>query len=76
MGCIGTLTGKYLANLEDVLDVYVQPTVTGVTRLCFDEQPYQLLDHVLSPIPAKLRGDPQKISGVPAQRRLQRATGA
>ncbi|WP_188563936.1 transposase, partial [Hymenobacter frigidus] len=53
MWCIGTLTGEYLANLEDVLDVYAQPVVAGVTRLCFDERPCQLLDHVLSPIPAK-----------------------
>ena len=50
---IGTLTGAYLANLEDVLDVYAQPAVAGVTRRCFDERPCQLLDHVLSPIPAK-----------------------
>ena len=35
MWCIGTLTGEYLANLEDVLDVYAQPVVAGVTRLCF-----------------------------------------
>lgn len=53
MWCIGTLTGEYLANLEDVLDVYAQPAVAGVTRLCFDERPCQLLDHVLTPIPAK-----------------------
>ena len=53
MWCIGTLTGEYLANLEDVLDVYAQPAVAGVTRLCFDERPCQLLDQGLSPIPAK-----------------------
>ena len=53
MWFIGTLTGAYLANLEDVLDVYAQPTAMRVTRLCFDERPCQLLDHVLSPIPAK-----------------------
>ena len=53
MWCIGPLTGEYLANLEDVLDVYAQPVQAGVTRLCFDERPCQLLDHVLTPLPAK-----------------------
>ena len=53
MWCIGTITGEYLANLEDVLDVYSQPAEAGVVRLCFDERPCQLLDHVLTPIPPK-----------------------
>ena len=53
MWCIGIITGKYLANREDVLEVYVQSAVAGVVRLCFDERFCQLLDHVLSPIPAK-----------------------
>ncbi|MBU6123085.1 transposase [Hymenobacter siberiensis] len=53
MWCIGTLTGEYLANREDVLDVYAQPAEAGVVRLCFDERPCQLLDHVLTPIPPK-----------------------
>jgi len=53
MGCIGTITGEYVANMEDVLDVYQQPTEAGVVRRCFDERPCQLLDHVLTPIPPK-----------------------
>ena len=53
MWCIGTITGEYLANLEDVLDVYQQPAQAGVVRLCFDERPCQLLDQVLSPIAPK-----------------------
>ena len=44
MWCIGTVTGKHLANLEDVLAVYAQPADTDVVRLCFDGQHYQLLD--------------------------------
>ena len=47
------MTGEYLANLEDVLDVYAQPAEAGVVRLCFDERPCQLLDQVLSPISPK-----------------------
>ena len=53
MWCIGTITGEYLANMEDVLDVYSQPAEAGVARRCFDERPCQLLDHVLTPIPPK-----------------------
>ena len=53
MGCIGTRTGEYLANREDVLDVYAQPAAAGVTRLCSNERPCQLLDQVLRPIPAQ-----------------------
>ena len=53
MGCIGTITGEYLANMEDVLDVYAQPPQAGVVCLCFDERPCQLLDQVLTPIPPK-----------------------
>ena len=39
--------------MEDVLDRYAQPAEAGVVRLCFDERPCQLLDQVLTPIPAK-----------------------
>ena len=53
MWCIGTINGDYLAKMEDVLDLYSQPQQQGVTRLCFDERPCQLIDHVLTPIPAK-----------------------
>ena len=53
MWCIGTITGEYLANREDVLDVYSAPAATGVVRRCFDERPCQLLDHVRTPLPPK-----------------------
>ena len=53
MWCIGTMTGEYLANLEDVLVVYAQPADADVVRLCFVGRPCQLLDHVPSPIPTK-----------------------
>lgn len=53
MWCIGTINGEYLAKMEDVLDLYAQPQQAGVVRLCFDERPCQLIDHVLAPIPAK-----------------------
>lgn len=53
MWCIGIINGEYLANMEDVLDLYAQPQEEGIVRLCFDERPCQLIDHVLTPIPAK-----------------------
>ena len=53
MWCIGIINGEYLANMEDVLDLYAQPPEEGIVRLCFDERPCQLIDHVLTPIPAK-----------------------
>ena len=53
MCCIGTMTSEYPVNLEDMLAVYAQPADADVVRLCFDERPYQLLDRMLSPIPAK-----------------------
>lgn len=53
MWCIGTITGEYLANMEDILDLYERPAQEGTARICFDERPCQLLGEVLSPIPAK-----------------------
>ena len=70
MWCIGPITGEYLANLEDVLDVYSQPAEAGVARLCFDERPCQLLDHVLTPIPPQAQRHAQRTPGVRAQRRV------
>lgn len=53
MWCIGQITGDYLANMEDILDIYASPALPGIVRLCFDERPCQLLDNVLTPIPPK-----------------------
>jgi hypothetical protein len=53
MWCIGIITGEYLANMEDILDLYSKPKEEGLVRICFDERPCQLLDDVLTPIPPK-----------------------
>ncbi len=37
--------------MEDVLALYSRPTTPGVSRLCFDERPCQLLGDVLIPLP-------------------------
>jgi hypothetical protein len=50
---MGIINGEYLANMEDVLDLYAQPQQEGITRLCFDECPFQLIGQVLMPIPPK-----------------------
>lgn len=51
--CIGQIDGQYLACMEDVLEVYEQPTQPECARLCLDERPCQLLDDVLIPFPMK-----------------------
>jgi len=37
--------------MEDVLDLYAEPADPDAPRFCFDECPYQLLDHVREPLP-------------------------
>lgn len=39
--------------MEDVLNLYGQPVRGNRARLCFDERPCQLLDHVVAPLPVK-----------------------
>ena len=37
--------------MEDVLDLYAEPSDPSRPRVCFDECPYQLLDQVREPLP-------------------------
>lgn len=53
MWCIGTINGDYVAHMEDILDLYAQPAQADIVRICYDERPCQLIDHVLTPISAK-----------------------
>lgn len=53
MWCIGTITGTYLANMEDILDLYAEEAQVNMPRICFDERPCQLIADVLSPLPPK-----------------------
>jgi DDE superfamily endonuclease len=39
--------------MEDVLDLYAEPIDPNVPRVCFDECPYQLLNHVREPLPVE-----------------------
>ena len=53
MWCIGKIDGEYLARMEDVLEIYKSEKQKGVSRICFDERPCQLIGDVYSPIPMK-----------------------
>jgi hypothetical protein len=46
--------------MEDVLALYHRPAEAGVSRLCFDERPCQLLDDALLPLPMQ-PGLPRKV---------------
>lgn len=39
--------------MEDVLDLYAQPSDLEAPRICLDERPCQLLDDIVAPLPAK-----------------------
>jgi len=43
----------FVANMEDVLDVYQREYDENCPVVCMDEKPYQLLDEGLKPIPMK-----------------------
>lgn len=43
----------FVANMEDVLDVYHRPYDENCPVVCMDEKPYQLLDEYRQPIPMK-----------------------
>ncbi|MBK8471820.1 MAG: hypothetical protein IPL33_06385 [Sphingobacteriales bacterium] len=63
------INGEYLANMEDILDIYAAP-FSGIPRICFDERPCQLIGNVLAPIPAKPNSTKKRTSGVYKKRRL------
>jgi hypothetical protein len=43
----------FVANMEDILDLYSQPYDEDFPVICMDEKPYQLLGEVREPIPMK-----------------------
>lgn len=46
-------SAAFVANMEDVLDVYHRPYDENCPVICMDEKPYQLLDECRQPIPMK-----------------------
>jgi transposase len=53
MWCIPQFDPDYVANMEDVLDVYAQPRDETKPLVCFDETFKQLVEETRPPIPAK-----------------------
>lgn len=53
MWCIPKFNADYVANMEDVLDVYSLPLDPEKPLVCFDETFTQLVQEVRPPIPAK-----------------------
>ena len=52
MWCIPQVDGEYVARMEDVLDLYVEPPDSKRPVVCFDESPVQLIGETRQPIPA------------------------
>ena len=48
--CIGTITGEYLARMEDVLAIYNLAFNEKRPVVCFDELPVQLLGEIVAPL--------------------------
>lgn len=59
-GCIGEITGEYLARMEDILHLYSLPYDAQRPVICFDEMPLQLLGEVVAPLPLKA-GQPSRV---------------
>jgi transposase len=52
MWCIPEVDGTYVARMEDVLDLYAEPSDPKRPVVCFDESPTQLIGEARQPIPA------------------------
>ena len=46
--------------MEDILDFYAEPHNPDEPKICFDEKPYQLTDHIAEPLPPE-PGVPQRV---------------
>jgi transposase len=53
MWCIPRINGEFVARMEDVLDLYAQPSDPQHPVGCFDESPTQLIGETRRPIPPK-----------------------
>ena len=50
---------RFVANMEEILDLYCLPYDPLYPVVCMDEKPYQLLDNILAPIQMK-PGSPKR----------------
>ncbi|MCL8488051.1 MULTISPECIES: IS630 family transposase [Bradyrhizobium] len=53
MWCIPKVDAEYVAQMEDVLDLYAEAADPQRPVVCFDESPVQLIGETRQPIPAK-----------------------
>jgi hypothetical protein len=51
---------EYLSRMEDILDLYEEPSDQNRPVVCIDERPCQLIGDVVTPIPMK-PGKPKKV---------------
>ena len=58
--CIPKADAEFVLRMEDILDLYETEYDSKNPVVCVDEQPYQLLNHKIEPIPLK-KGQPKKI---------------
>ena len=47
------MTAEFISRMEAILDLYAEPVDPERPRVCFDEQPYQMLADVREPLPRK-----------------------
>jgi transposase len=52
MWCVPKIDGEYVARMEDVLDLYAEPSDPQHPVVCFDESPIQLIGETRQPLPA------------------------
>jgi transposase len=52
MWCVPKIDGAYVARMEDVLDLYAEPSDPQHPVVCFDESPVQLIGETRQPLPA------------------------
>src|SRR6187397_2798025 len=52
MWCVPKIDGEYVARMEDVLDLYAEPSDPQHPVVCFDESPVQLIGETRQPLPA------------------------
>ncbi len=50
-------SAEFVANMEDILDIYELPYNPELPVVCMDEKPYQLLGDVAEPLPMHLGQD-------------------
>jgi hypothetical protein len=57
---IPSVSGEFVARMEDVLYLYAEPEDPKRPVVCFDECPHQMVEEVRKPIPAK-PGQPRRV---------------